>query len=119
MAITLTWTTSPTLQHVVDAADAVVVQLADVAQAVAAGHDLDERAEILDRRDLAVVDLADLDLLAEGLDLGQRGLGAGGVAVRDVDRAVVVDVDLRAGRFLNALDRLAAGADRAGRSSPG
>ena len=47
---------------------------------------------------------------ASTLQLGR--LGAGGVHVRDVDRAVVVDVDLGAGRFLDALDRLAARADQ-------
>ena len=34
------------------------------------GQDLDERAEVLDRRHLALVDLADLDLLGQRLDLG-------------------------------------------------
>ena len=70
MAITLTCILSPTLHHVVDPADVLVVQLADVAQPVAAGQDLDERAEVLDRRHLALVDLADLDLLGQRLDLG-------------------------------------------------
>src|SRR5207248_907940 len=48
--------------HVFDLADVLVVQLADVAQSIAAGRDLDEGAEILDRRDLALVDLADANL---------------------------------------------------------
>ena len=52
---------SPTLQTSVDAADVAVGQLADVAQAVLARQDLDERAEVLDRGDPAFVDLADLD----------------------------------------------------------
>ena len=50
MAITLTCIVSPTRQTSVDLADVLVGQLADVAQAVAAGQDLDERAEFLDRR---------------------------------------------------------------------
>ena len=48
------------LADVFDLADVLVVQLADVAQAVAARQDLDEGAEVLDRRDPALVDLADL-----------------------------------------------------------
>ena len=60
MAITLTCMLVADLAHVVDLVDVLVVQLADVAQAVAARQDLDEGAEVLDRRDLALVDLADL-----------------------------------------------------------
>src|ERR1700681_1273586 len=63
------------LHDVADPADRVhlvhelVVQLADVAQTVPARQDLDERAEILDRRDLALVNLADANFLAQRLDL--------------------------------------------------
>src|SRR5205085_655932 len=78
----------------------------------AAGQDLDESAELLDRCDLPFVDLADADLFTEGIDLGLGSSGAGGVAMRDKDRAVVLDVDLGAGRFLDALDHLAARADQ-------
>ena len=77
MAITFTCTLSPTLHHVVDPADVPVVQFADVAQPVAARGDLDERPELLDRRHLAVVDLADLDLGGQRLDLPPGRLGAG------------------------------------------
>src|SRR5205807_8193056 len=58
------------LDHVLDLADVLVVQLADVAQAVAARGDLDEGPEVLDRRDLPLVDFADPDLLGQRLDLG-------------------------------------------------
>ena len=92
--------------------DVLVVQLADVAQAVPARQDLDEGAEVLDRGDPALVDLADLHLLGQRLDLGLGGLGAGGVQVRNVNGAVVLDVDLGAGRLLDALDGLAARADQ-------
>ena len=68
-------------------------------------------AEFLDRGDAPLVDLADLDFLGDRLDAKLGCLGAGGVAVRDADRAVVVDVDLGAGRFLDALDVLAARPD--------
>src|SRR5207249_3511076 len=46
------------LAYFIHAADKPVGQFADVAQAVAAGHDLDERAELLDRVHFALVDLA-------------------------------------------------------------
>ena len=64
------------LDHVADlhdvghALDVAVGEFGDVAHAVGAGGELDERAEVLDADDLAGVDRADLDLLAEGLDLG-------------------------------------------------
>ena len=76
-------------------------------QAVLAGDELDERAERLDRDDAAVVLLADLRLLDDGLDAADR-LFATQVARRDEDRAVFLDVDLRAGVGLDAADDLAA-----------
>ena len=62
-----------------DARDVAVGQLADVAQAVLAGQDLDEGAEVLDRGDPALVDPADLDALGHGLDLVAGRLGPRGV----------------------------------------
>src|SRR5262249_45948742 len=105
------------LKHVSHLADTLhlvdifVVELADMAEAVAARENLDEGAEVLDRGDAALVDLADLDLLGNCFDLGPGGLGAGGVEVGNVNRAVVVDVDLGPGDFLNALDILPPGTD--------
>src|SRR5579859_4723748 len=78
------------LANFLDFADVLVVQLADVAQAVAARQDLDERAEVLDRSDAAFVDLADPHLFGDGLDAELGGLGAGGLAVGDEDRAVLL-----------------------------
>jgi hypothetical protein len=69
------------LAHVVDLADILVVQFADVAQPVAARQDLDEGAEVLDRGYSSFVDLADLDLFGDGLDLEPGRLGPGRVAV--------------------------------------
>src|SRR5205823_4843833 len=43
------------LAHVLDLADVLVVQLADVAQALAARQDLQEGPEVLDRGDLPLV----------------------------------------------------------------
>ena len=61
-----------------DAVDVAVGQLADVDQAVLAGEDLDEGAEVLDGHDAALVDLADLDALGHRLDPVAALLGAGG-----------------------------------------
>src|SRR5262249_24045275 len=94
------------LANVLDLVHVLVVELADMAQAVAAGQDLDESAEVLDGGDPAFVDLADAHFFGKRLDLGAGGLGAFGVEVGDVDCAVVVDVDLGAGGLLDALDRL-------------
>src|ERR1700754_2143897 len=49
------------LQEVGDLLDALVRDLADVQQAVLAGQQVHERAEVEDLRDRAFVDLADFD----------------------------------------------------------
>src|SRR5260370_383939 len=100
------------LAHAIDLVNELVVQLADVAQAVAAEENFDERPEILDGGDAAFIDLADLDFLGDGFDLGLGLLGAGGAGVGDVHGAVIVNIDLGAGAFLDALDVLAARADQ-------
>src|SRR5260370_4676191 len=105
------------LHDVTDLADAVhpidvlVVQLADVAQAVAPRKNLDKGAEILDAGHASFVDFADADFLGQGFDLELGGFGAGRVKVRDKYRAVVIDIDLGAGGFLNALNGLTARSD--------
>src|SRR5262249_52908747 len=83
----------------------------DVDQAVLAGQDLDEGAEVLDRRDAALVDLADLDPFSHGLDAVPGRLGAGGIGAGEGDDPAILDVDLGAGLLLEAADRLAARAD--------
>ena len=95
-----------------DAVDVVVRQLAYVAQAVGLGCDLDERAEFLDRDDLPGVDAADFDLGGHGLDDVAAFLCGGAVDAGDEDGAVVLDIDLAAGLFLDTLDVLPAGADQ-------
>ena len=80
-------------------------------EAVGVGQDLDERAEVGDALDRALVDRADLGLGGEALDDVERLLHGVGIARRDVDRAVVLDVDGDAGLIDDALDGLAAGAD--------
>src|SRR5207247_7147141 len=67
---------------------------------------------VLDRGDPAIVYLADAHFFGEGFDLGFGSLRAGSIHVRDVHRAVVVDVDLGARRFLNTLDGFAARTDQ-------
>ena len=53
---------------VLDAGDAVIGEFGDVDEAVLAGQDLDERAEVHDAGDAAGVDLADFDVLGHALD---------------------------------------------------
>jgi hypothetical protein len=52
----------------VDAGDISVGQFADVAQAIFAREDFDERAEVANAGDDSVVDLADLDRCGAGFD---------------------------------------------------
>src|ERR1051326_3359459 len=100
------------LAHVFDAADELVVQLADVAQTVASWQDFDEGAEVFDRRHFALVYLADAHLFSESLDTSPGTLGTGGLGVGNVHGAVIFDVELGTGFLLNALDRLAARANQ-------
>ena len=80
-------------------------------QRPSARHNLDERAEFLDRRNLAFVNLPTFTF-------GQRfhpqlgGLRPCGYGVSDEYRAIILDVDLGAGFFLNGADGLAARADQ-------
>src|SRR6516164_11337443 len=57
------------LAHAINSVHELVVQFADVAQAVAPGKNFDEGAEVLDRSHPALVNLADLDLLGDGFHL--------------------------------------------------
>ena len=79
--------------------------------AVLAGSQLDKRADGQDADDLAVVQLADLRHEADIVDHLLGGVAGGGVGRRDVDGAVVVDVDLCAGFCHDLLDHGAALAD--------
>jgi hypothetical protein len=97
------------LHDVGHALDARVRHLGDVKQAVGAGDDLDERTEVGDALDRALVDGPDLGLRGEPLDDRERLVDGVGVARGDVDRAVVLDVDRDAGLVDDPFDRLAAG----------
>lgn len=67
--------------------------------------------EFLDRDHLALVDRPDLHLGTECLDRAASGFDAFADQARDGDGAVVLDVDLGTGLFLNGTDHLAARAD--------
>ncbi len=76
-------------------------------QAILAGEHLDKAAELLDRDDLAAINLADLDLGGHAFDL-RTSLGHASLAHGvDIDGAIVLDVDLAAGFLDDALDVLA------------
>ena len=80
-------------------------------EAVLGAEEVDEGAEVDDLHHGALVDLADLGLGGDRLDPVQRGGDRLAVGRGDLDRAVVVDVDLGAGLLDDLADDLAAGAD--------
>ena len=89
------------VDHVLHLLHPAVGQLGDVDHAVLAGGQLDEGAELEDADHLAVVELAHLGHKHDGLDGLLGGVAGGLVGARDIDGAVVLDVDLGAGvRFL-------------------
>src|SRR5690606_15842455 len=92
------------LELVGDLLDALVGNLRDVHQAVLAGGDGDEGAEVHDLGDAALVNAARLDVRGDLLDAGLGGLGSGGVHRGDDDGAVILDVDLGAGFLGDGLD---------------
>src|SRR5690606_6109188 len=99
------------LQVVRDFLYTLLRDLRDVHEAVFAGEDRDEGAEVDDLRDFAFVDLADFRFRANRLDHFEGFVARGCVFAVDPDVAVVVDVDRRAGGFGDAADRGAALAD--------
>src|SRR6476661_7020913 len=98
-------------EDVADVLDTLVLDLRDVHQAVLAGHESHERAEVDDARHLAGVDGAGLRLRDDAADPLACGLDLVEVGRADLDDAFVVDVDLGAGRRDDLADDLAAGAD--------
>ena len=89
----------------------MVLELGDVDHAVLAGSELHECADGQDADDLAVIQLADLGNEADVVDHLLGHIAGGCVGRSNVDRAVVVNVDLRAGLSNNLLDHGAALAD--------
>src|SRR5260370_27285151 len=97
--------------HALHPLDPMVGELGDVHQPVLVGEHLDEGAEGHDANDLALVDLAHLDLVGEALDPIDRLL-AGLLVDRGYEYpSIVFDVDLRAGLLSDLADHLASRAD--------
>src|SRR3569833_1407423 len=91
--------------------DALVGELADMDEAVLRPEEVDEGAEIGGLHHGALVDGADFGLIGNALDPLDGGIDLLAVRGGDLDRAVVLDVDLGAGLFDDLADHLAAGAD--------
>src|ERR1019366_2581394 len=96
---------------VLDHLDAEVGQLTDVDQAVLAGQELDECAELFDGDHSAAIDLVDLGFGGHARDGVHRDLHPVCGDGVDVHRAVVVDIGLATGFLDELLDVLAARAD--------
>src|SRR5262249_28565460 len=86
-------------------------ELADMDKTVAAAEEVHESAKVHNLDHLATVDVADLGLCDDAADPVDCGLRSGGVHRRDLDRAVILDVDLGTGLLRGLADLLAAGTD--------
>src|SRR4029077_18494142 len=98
------------LDDVGNLADALRRQLADMNEPVARAEEVHESAEIDDLDDLAIVDRIGLRLRDDAADPVDRRLRGVGVDRGNLDRAVIVDVDLGAGGLDDLADDLAAAA---------
>src|SRR6266849_5401891 len=99
------------LYHIGDFPDTLRCQLADVDETVLGAEEIHEGAKIDDLDDLAVVDDAELGLrddAADPVDCRLRGVAVDG---GDLDRAVILDIDLGAGNLADLANHLAAGPD--------
>src|SRR5687768_6258135 len=96
---------------VLDGGHVVVGELADADEAFLARQDLDEGAEAHDPGDLAQVEGTDLDLAGEALDPLDRLARVLARDRGDFDGAVVLDVDLGGGLFLDLADHRSTLAD--------
>src|SRR5581483_11949633 len=99
------------LHQVLHPAHALIGQVRDVDQPLFAWQDLDEGAEVHQPLDGASILLADLHVLGDGLDHGQRLVLGRSVGGGDHRPAVVLDVDADAGLVGDLADVLAAGPD--------
>src|SRR5206468_3753414 len=95
-----------------DVRDAVFGHFADVEQAVRAGENLDEGAEIRQPDHFPEVGLAELRLGHQVPNHLQGLVGGFLFGGSDVDAAVVLDVDLDAGLLDDAADHFAARPDQ-------
>src|SRR5581483_4675025 len=98
-------------QHVADTPDALGRELRDMQQAVGAGENFHESAEVDDLSHRTAVNLSDFRLRDNALDHLDRAAARRLVVRCDHDRAVVLDVDLYASLLDDAADDLASGAD--------
>src|SRR5690606_16500951 len=99
------------LQHIIDVGDAVVGDLGNVQQTVAARQNLDNRAEVQKTQDGAFVFLTHFNVGSQFLDATLSFASLVEVGAGNGDAAVVADVDLRAGFFGQGADGCAALAD--------
>src|SRR6185312_6821279 len=99
------------LELVADALDTLFGDLRDVHQAVAARQDGDEGAEVHELDHLALVDAAHFHVGGDVLDALAGGFALRLVHRGDLDGAVVLDLDGRAGLLLDAAHHHAALAD--------
>src|SRR5207302_6719706 len=99
------------VHDILDLIHPVLGQLADAHQPLLLGQDLDEGPEGHQPGHLALVDLADLEIVGEVVDHGDRLLARRSVGRGDEHAPVVLDVDLRAGLLDDLADDLAAWAD--------
>jgi hypothetical protein len=81
----------------VDAADVSAAHFADMAQTVTTRQDFDERTELLDTADRAVVDLSDLDGRGASFDSLHRLFRRFFAAACNQDGTVVIYLDDRTG----------------------
>ena len=87
----------------------LVGKILDVAQTFLAGSELNERADRDDTGYLAGVNCAFFGLEADRIDHCLCGKTAVAINSGDIDRAIVLDVDLRASVSNNLLDRKSVG----------
>src|SRR5687767_9958316 len=98
-------------QFVTHVADAPVGNFRDVQQAISAGEDFNEGAEINDAAHRSDVGCADFGIRGETLNPSDRSFGRRRIRSRDGNGAVVFDIDLRAGFLNQSADDFAAWSD--------
>src|SRR5712664_2927294 len=95
------------LQLIANVADAMLGDFADVQEAVGAGEELDESAELREANDFAEIGLADFGAGGDVANHLQGRVSAGSAGGEDVHGAVFEDVDFDAGGFDDGSDFLA------------
>lgn len=96
---------------VADVLDALLGNLRDMHETVAARQDRDESAEVHQPGDLAFVDLPDFDICRDQLDALLRRAAGRHIDRSDLDGTVVLDIDRGAGLLGDGADDCAALAD--------